>query len=468
MRTKSICSGLVLFVSVLLCPDLTCAQSTPIDTSVAYQYFREARSACDRDGGKLWGVPLCGPILFVDPGTRMVAANQSDLEGLLVKKGEVFVGRLPDQQPIANAAINWGGVKWAMIIWPFMTNDEFQRVKLITHESFHRIQNDLKFPVAGTNNNHLDSQDGRIWLQLEWRALRQALISKGAARRRAIKDALTFRNHRRSLFPKAESSERALEMHEGLAEYTGFKLSAKANTELIDHLTKQIDRAAGRPTFVGYFAYASGPAYGVLLDAAGANWLKGLTPQNDLGELLQGSLKIKLSPDLKARAEKQASRYGGEALRLAESEREARRQKQIAEYRRRFVDGPTLLIPLTDKRRVALNSSNIVPLEGVGTVTPTATVTDEWGILEVSNGALMIHNEGGRVIKVYVSIPADLNARPLTGDGWTLKLESGWVVAPGQRQGDYILKRPQQSPSGTARFKARHTGVTFRPRSAYE
>jgi hypothetical protein len=373
-----------------------------------------------------------------------VVANQSDLQGLLTKSDEVFVGRLPDRQPIANATINWAGVKWAMIIWSFMTNDEFQRVKLITHESFHRIQNDLKFPVAGANNDHLDSRDGRIWLQLEWRALRQALISKGAARRRAVEDALTFRNYRRSVFPKAGASERALEMHEGLAEYTGFKLSAQAETELIDRLTKQIDQAAGRPTLVGYFAYASGPAYGVLLDAVGADWLKGLTPQNDLGELLQSSLKIKLPPDLKARAEKQSSRYAGDALRAAESEREAKRQKQVAEYRRRLVDGATLLIPLTDKRRVALNSSNIVPLEGVGTVTPTATVTDEWGILEVSNGALMIHSEGGRIIKVYVAIPADLDARPLKGDGWTLQLDSGWVVAPGQRRGDYVLKRLEQ------------------------
>jgi hypothetical protein len=230
-------------------------------------------------------------------------------------------------------------------------------------------------------------------------------------------------------------------MHEGLAEYTGFKLSAEDNNELIDHLTKDIEQGSARPTFVGSFAYSSGPAYGVLLDAASANWLKGLTPQNDLGELLQRSLKIKLSPDLKPRAEKQASLYDGDALRLAESEREVRRQKQIAEYRMRLVDGPTLLISLTDKRSVTINSTNIVPLEGVGTVYPTARVTDEWGILEISNGALMIHSEGGRITKVYVSMPADLNARPLKGDGWTLQLSSGWVIAPGQRKGDYLLKR---------------------------
>jgi hypothetical protein len=230
-------------------------------------------------------------------------------------------------------------------------------------------------------------------------------------------------------------------MHEGLAEYTGFKLSAKTETELTHYLIRQIAQAAERPSFVGSFAYSSGPAYGVLLDASGANWRKGLMPQHDLGELLQRLLKIKLSTDLKARAEKQASRYDSAALRVAESEREATRQKRIAEYRERLVDGPTLLIPLTDKRSVTTDSTNMVPLEEVGTVYPTAKVSDVWGILEVSNGALMIREGGGRVTKVYVPTPADTNARPLKGDGWTLQLDYGWALTPGQRKGDFILKR---------------------------
>jgi hypothetical protein len=181
MRTKYIYPGFALLLSPLLCPKLALAQSAAIDTSVAYQYFREAQTACQRDGGRLWGMPICGPILFVDPVTRTVVANQSDLQGLLTKRDEVFVGRLPDRQPIANARINWAAVKWAMIVWSFLTDDKFQRVKLMIHESFHRIQNELGFPVSGANNDHLDSRDGRIWLQLEWRALRQALLSKGAA-----------------------------------------------------------------------------------------------------------------------------------------------------------------------------------------------------------------------------------------------------------------------------------------------
>ncbi|HEX7176390.1 MAG TPA: hypothetical protein VF240_14090 [Pyrinomonadaceae bacterium] len=442
MRAKSIYSGVALLVSVLSCPNFAAAQGAPIDASVARQYFGEARTACEQDGGKLWGRSLCGPMLFVDPLTRAVVANQKDAEGLLTAKDDVFVGRLSDRQPVANAYITWAGVRWTMIMWPFMTKDPLQRVKLMMHESFHRIQNDLKFPAVGGANDHLDTRDGRVWLQLEWRALRQALTSGGAARRRAVEDALTFRKYRRSLFPKAEAAERELEMNEGLAEYTGFKLSAAAEPQLIAYLTRQIEQAPGRPTFVGSFAYSSGPAYGILLDASLPDWRKGLTPQDDLGELLRRAHRIKLPSDLKARAEKQAAQYDAAALRLTESAREATRRKLIAEYRMRLVDGPTLLAPKTATGRVAFNSTNIVPLEGVGTVYPTATVRDEWGVLEVSNGALMV-SEGGRITKVYVPAPADLDARPLKGDGWTLELNSGWVVIPGERKGDYILKRPE-------------------------
>ena len=57
------------------------AQGGPIDAGLAAQYFREARAACERDGGRLWGVSPCGPILFVEPQTRGVVANQPDAEG---------------------------------------------------------------------------------------------------------------------------------------------------------------------------------------------------------------------------------------------------------------------------------------------------------------------------------------------------------------------------------------------------
>ncbi len=431
------CCNLACCLGVLY-PVHSSAQSTAIDTSFAHQYFREAQRYSDQDGGKLWGKPLYGPMLFVDPATHSVVANQKDLQGILGKKDEVYVGQLPNKQPVANFATTWAGIKWTMIVWPLIPKDDFQRVGLMLHESFHRIQSDLGFAASNPSNDHLDSRDGRIWLQLEWSALRKALTSEGAARRQAVEDALSFRNHRRALFPNSESSERALEMNEGLAQYTGYKLSAGSDTELLDRFAKQIDEAAKRPTFVRSFAYVSGPAYGVLLDASGAKWRQGLTDSDDLGALLQTSMEIKLSVDLKSRAETQAEKYGRAALEAMENERELARRKRMAEYKARLVDGHTLLIPLTDKGNFSFDPNNLMPLDSNGTVYPTATIKDDWGNLEVSNGALLIR-EGGRVRKIFVSIPSDVKARPLKGDGWTLELTAGWSLTPGQREGDFVL-----------------------------
>ena len=55
-----------------------------------------------------------------------------------------------------------------------------------------------------------------------------------------------------------------MEMHEGLAEYTGVKLSGSPNLAqyVVD---KDIEEATSKQTFVRSFAYATGPAYGVFV-----------------------------------------------------------------------------------------------------------------------------------------------------------------------------------------------------------
>src|ERR1041385_3795062 len=230
MRIKLIVCALVF--SCLVCRPVqekttVSDAAEAIDFVVAEKYFQEARRICDEDGGKLWGRSLYGPMIFVDRATLTVVANQGDVEGNLTKKGPVFVGRLPADIPAANTAINWGGVHWSMIFWDALAEDQYDRDRLMIHESFHRIQDELGLRASNPTNNHLDSMAGRLWLQLEWRALNRALSRRGLERNEAVKDALIFRLYRRALFPRATAEEAALEMNEGLAEYTGVKFSGR-------------------------------------------------------------------------------------------------------------------------------------------------------------------------------------------------------------------------------------------------
>lgn len=410
------------------------ALAMPIDLKLARQYFEEAQAVCARDQGRLWGVSLAGPMLFVDPGTRQVVANQSDREGQLTPEAGVWVGRLPENLNIANTATPWAGVTWTMVRWP-LPEDGTARVRLMIHELWHRAQAGLGFPMSNPANAHLDALEGRIWLQLEWRALGRALTSAGAERRQAIQDALTFRAYRRQLFPQARSEECELEMNEGLAEYTGVKLASTTEQKARELAARGLADAARNPSFVRSFAYATGPAYGLLLDEAAPTWRKALKPSDDLGALLATALALELPANLRTAAEERAMSYEGQALRAAETERENERQKRLAEYRARFFERPVLIIPLR-KMNVQFDPRNLQPLEGRGTVYPTMRVSDVWGVLTVSGGALL----NSSWTEIRVPAPAHPEARPLRGQGWTLELNPGWQLAPAERRGDFTLK----------------------------
>src|SRR5215213_6955076 len=63
-----------------------------IDATLAREYFREAQTLGEHDGGRLWGVRLNGPMIFADRETRMIVANQADAEGKLTSADGVFTG----------------------------------------------------------------------------------------------------------------------------------------------------------------------------------------------------------------------------------------------------------------------------------------------------------------------------------------------------------------------------------------
>lgn len=436
MRNLNLFVVLALLANLPSFQSRTLGQNSPIETALAAQYFQEAQALCNRDNGKLWGVSLCGPMLFVDRQTRTVVANQADKEGILRKNGNVFFGQLPAKLIIANTATEWAGVKWTMVIFP-LPEDKYRRAKLMAHELWHRIQNDLGFPSSGAANNHLDSFEGRVWLQLEWRALAAALASRGKQRRQAIADALLFRAYRRTIFPKAATEEREMEMHEGLAEYTGVTLSGSPNLNQYA-VDTDLKEASQKQTFVRSFAYASGPAYGVLLDETKAEWRKNLKKDDDLGSLLQKRLSIELPRTIKQTAESRAKHYDSDKLQAFETERENARQKLLAEYRAKLIDGAVLIIPIL-KMSMQMNPGTLVPLEPVGTVYPDIRIVDAWGILTVTKGALIKSDFS----KIYVSAPSNVSGSPIRGEGWTLELNAGWTVTNGERRGDYIVKKSE-------------------------
>ena len=402
----------------------------------AAEALREADAICRRDSGELWGVPLCGPLLLADPATRAVFANEPGRENQLKRDGDVFVGKLPEKINIANTAVDWAGTKWTMIMLP-LPEEKDRRAALMADEMWHRIQSEIGLPPsAAAPNNHLDTRDGRFWLQLEWRALAAALETRGAARIAATKDAALFRARRRELFPAAANAERDLELNEGLAEYTGVKLSGAMDLAGFV-VAGELKDAPQQKTFVRSFAYATGPAYGLLLDDTGANWRQAVrATRRDLAELFLERARIKLPERTEAAANERAPKYGSAELAADEDRREQTRRDLVKTYRARLIDGPVLIIPL-QKMNMQFDPGNLVPLEPHGTVYPNIRIVDTWGILTVSkNGALL----SADFSRVTVPAPVKTTQPLIEGDGWNLRLNSGWQLQAAERPGDFTLQ----------------------------
>src|SRR2546423_999149 len=396
--------------------------------------LREADAICRGDNGALWGVSLCGPLLLVDPGRRSIYGNQPGAENQLKREGELFVGHLPEQINIANTAVDWAGTKWTMIMLP-LSDAKDRRAALMAHEMWHRIQGEIGLPQTPAENTHLDTRDGRFWLQLEWRALTIALETSETARKDAARDAAIFRARRRQLFPAAAKNERELELNEGLAEYTGVKLSG--NPDLVGFVVRnELIDAPRQKTFVRSFAYATGPAYGLLLDETGADWRQAVRERHDLAEFLMQRAGIQMPANIETAANERAAKYGSVALGAEEDRRETARRDLVKGYREKLVDGPILIVPL-HKMNMQFDPGNLVPIDSLGTVYPNLRVVDDWGVLTVTKGGALMSGDFSRVI---VPAPKKIAQPVIDGDGWELRLNPGWSLTPGERKGDFAVR----------------------------
>jgi hypothetical protein len=422
MRISACCTAILASV-VIGHPAPAVAQ---VDEQRAQEYFKEARALCERDGGRLWGVSVCAPMVIADRQTQTIATSQPPPEEVR-----------PRILGLVNAPIQWGGATWGAYMWNDVANrTPRQRRELFLHELFHGVQRQLGLGAPTQNTEHLDAMEGRYWLRLEWRALARALRESGEQRNLAVRDALAFRQVRHKLFPANVEDERGQEITEGLAAYTGTVLAADSGADAIANaldLLVGAETTAVEASFVRTFAYNSGPAYGLLLDAASPGWTRRVRGTDDLTALLMQALAIQPATD----AASSATRYGGAEIRASEEKREHERQERLAELRLRFVDGPVLQIPGGSH---SYDTRGAVVIPGVGTVYfGPFRASGDWGTLEAEKGVLVASDGSSR------RVPAPVRRDDVTvaGGGWTFKAAAGWVVREGARRGDYEVVRQE-------------------------
>ena len=420
MRISALCTAVVTSVIVGHAPPAT----AQVDQLRAQEYFKEAQALCERDGGRLWGVSLCGPMVIADAATGTIATSQPPP-----------AGDRPRALGYVNAPVQWGGITWSAYIWEMIPkDDQGERGRLFMHELFHCIQPRLGLTTGGlavVENSHLDSLEGRYWMRLEWRALARALGASGAARTSAIADALAFRAARHQRCPGAAAGEHIVDINEGIATYTQFVTGSEGAQDAIRNAVAGLAAAESGTSFVRTFAYASGAGYGLLLDALSPGWHRKITGASDVGQLLRAAAGVTAAPDAAAAA----ARNDAASLRVAEEQRDREQQAIIAELRRRYVDGPVLIVPRAGRGSVNNMGATVRP--GAGTVFRAMANKGAWGFFDAQGGAHV--SADGETISLPAPVVVD--ATTLKGDGWTATVGPGWTVQPGPRPGSFRVVR---------------------------
>ncbi|MDP1801836.1 MAG: hypothetical protein Q8L81_10820 [Bacteroidota bacterium] len=420
--------------SILLCITIRSSAQTKADTIALLFKNIETATANFKN---LWGKDIYGPVLMVDPVTRMAYANMPDSFGVLKPDGLIFYATLPSSVIIANASIRWNGYTWAMMMEPFLPANEKDRVNLFCHELFHVSQASLGFILKEANNNHIDTKDGRIYLRLELNALKKAV---NASSKKEIKEELTnamiFRKYRRSLFPLSDSTENMLELNEGIAEYTGAMMSGRSEREMKDYFIRKMDDFLKSGAFVRTFAYRTIPVYGYFLKESKQYWNKDITIRTNLTSYLIKQLNISLPGDISTEVKKIRNAYNYEQILDEETEKEEKTNQLIEFYKAQFFDNPSLKINF-EKKKASFDARTLVTIPDKGIVYPTTTVTDVWGVLTVDKaGALMSPDRNSMLI----TAPQKTEGNLIAGEGWLLKLNEGYEVIK-EGSGNYKLIR---------------------------
>ncbi|HEX3158100.1 MAG TPA: hypothetical protein VHQ45_06260 [Gemmatimonadaceae bacterium] len=440
-------------LAVALLPLATAGAQSPAPDSVVERFaaaVTAARLRFVQDSGRLWGQRLDTIPWLGVAGQRVYLSVDPGVAGYERTTGELWTGPLPEGVAPANTALEWAGRRWAMIVLPLPANPR-AATRLLLHEAAHVAQPAVLprvvYHEGSVGADLLDRPEGRVWLLLEYRALAAALAAREAAQSSAAQDALLFRARRLALATARERErEQALDIVEGLPEYTAWRLTERDATAFARVLRAD---ALSTTSQVRVFPYFTGPAYAFLLDARAPDWRLRVLTTPDLASLLAATLPQAptwLEPALRAdsilasladsaalarSATAAGERYGRVELERAEAARWAELEGRRAELRARFADGPTVRLR-PGALRIAFDPRGQVSLGEAGTVMTGVVWKGEGGSeLQAVAGALVTPDW------TELRVPLDSagfaagvlqRAWTWTGNGWTLTLPAGWRI----------------------------------------
>ncbi len=417
-----------IFFAIFL-PLIGC-KTLPPDTyfspEKATQYFREIKEICDKDDGKVWGQNLYGPLMFVDRSTRIIVSNEPDKEGLLKDRGGVYTGIYPKELIINNAPVTFGETHFAMAPLPSREDPYRIRTRAI-HSLFHMFQEKEGFAYNGFITSNMDEREARLWIKLEWKALRKAINSTGEEQLLAIRDALIFRGANRELYHKYAADENRFETYEGLTTFTYTLLCTNSPVEFKSRLFEFLDRIYSMQSYTRSYGFVHGALYATLLYDKGFDFTTIKSGAVDLGEKVRDLYGIELPAICRDVAGSLAVNYNIDEINREEEKRLSDIKENIDRLISTFTERPVVFVEL-ESPYFDFEPEDIHSLDTLGTLYHALRVSDNWGKLTVESGGCLVANNYRYLRITARGFKADKNR--ITGDGWHLILNDDWELVP--------------------------------------
>ncbi|WP_091152311.1 hypothetical protein [Mucilaginibacter pineti] len=403
----------------------------------------KAKALLMQDNGKLWGENLWSDNLLV-LGNDHTIYSLKILPGSVTADSVIYTKKIADNVlSQTNSSQKYDNQPYAVILTNYLSDSSVT----IIHELFHVLQY-KHINLNGNPVNYLDEYQARQRLRLEYQALKNALQAvrdkkEKALIRQYVTDALMYRKLRQQIDPQSLDAELQIETSEGLANYTGFVLSSNTDKYLL--AINEIDMRESAPTYTRAFPYATGPAYGLLFDYLQMNWKTGLGKVYNFQAIYENDYlhhPINISPAAISKAD---SRNNFATINRQEVARKRDFDKKISYYTDLFEHYPTLSVLMTDSiysRSYDMNGTVVLKDKGLvySNIVGTDITGRNFGSFKMEADSVKKGLSGifgdFESHKFIFPLPVKIDGNKITGNGFHIQLNRGWVVRKKDKNGN--------------------------------
>jgi hypothetical protein len=362
--------------------------------------------------------------MFIDRTSRKIIANQPDKDGLLKLKDGNYTGLYPREKIITTTTVSFGGTLFGMTALP--NEEDNYRIKTRgIHALFHSFQQTEGMNPENFNIIIMDEKEARLWMKLEWKALKKAIDSEGEEQTQAIRDALIFRGSNRESYPKYAALGNRFETYEGLATFTYTLLASNSPEEYKTRLFEYLDRIYSFQSYARSYGFIHGALYATLLHAKGFDFKTITTDTIDLGNLVRELYRIELPVKCRDVAGSIALHYSIEDIYREEEQRLQDIRDRLNNQVSVFTEKPVVLLEL-ESPYFDFEPEDVHYLDTLGTLYHTLRVSDNWGKLTVDKGDCLVSNNYKYLRITAKGLKTDKNH--INGEGWQIIMNDGWEI----------------------------------------